>query len=399
MTRTRWRGLGAGAALLALMAQPLSAAAHEGEHHEEEHDDPVEVVEPLRARTADAALIARATDLETGQVLDLLEEQNRFGDLLVQLADAYPDTYTSGVAPDEPGAPGLVRFAGEVPEKARALAERAEVAVEFEGDAPASARELQARSQRVHDALLEQGVKRVATAVLPDGVILATIPDREEVDLPRGLREGVRVQTTDGLVAVDEHTRGGAWVRDDGVRECTSGFAVESTGGTRGVTTAGHCTGIDEYEQPSDGLVYSLTHQLQHVGTWGDVEWKTSPHWEPAEYYATATQVRDVTSIEPWWGIAVNDWVCVYGRSSNSRSCDQVYATFVTVTTAAGTASCLIAMDDDSTIGGDSGGPWSFGTEAFGTHKGDASFGGSTRNVWSVADLFPSALGVTVRTQ
>ena len=253
MTRTRWRVLAAGAALLALMAQPLVAAAHEGEHHKEEHDDPVEVVEPLRARTADAALIARATDLETGQVLDLLGEQDRFGDLLVQLADAYPDTYTSGIAPHEPGAPGLVRFAGEVPDKARALAERAEVAVEFEGDAPASARELQARSQRVHDALLERGVKRVATAVLPDGVILATIPDREEVDLPRDLAEGVRVQTTEGPVAVDEHTRGGAWVRDDGVRECTSGFSVETAGGTRGVTTAGHCTGIDEYEQPSDG--------------------------------------------------------------------------------------------------------------------------------------------------
>ena len=38
------------------------------------------------------------------------------------------------------------------------------------------------------------------------------------------------------------------------------------------------------------------------------------------------------------------------------------------------------------------------GTEATGSHRGDQWIWFSYRNVFSVADLFPAALGVTVQT-
>lgn len=41
---------------------------------------------------------------------------------------------------------------------------------------------------------------------------------------------------------------------------------------------------------------------------------------------------------------------------------------------------------------------WSFNFTAFGSHKGGCSVDGSTRNVFSLADLYDEALGVRVRT-
>ena len=89
---------------------------------------------------------------------------------------------------------------------------------------------------------------------------------------------------------------------------------------------------------------------------------------------------------------------CIYGRSSNNRECDEVYSDFVNAISGGTLISSLVGMTDDNTIGGDSGGPWSFGTEATGGHRGDQWIWFKYRNVFSVADLFPVALGVFVQT-
>lgn len=48
-----------------------------------------------------------------------------------------------------------------------------------------------------------------------------------------------------------------------------------------------------------------MTHQGEHNGFFGDFEWKTTPHIEPAEFYATATQVRAVNSVLDALGVSV----------------------------------------------------------------------------------------------
>jgi streptogrisin C len=57
-----------------------------------------------------------------------------------------------------------------------------------------------------------------------------------------------------------------------------------------------------------------------------------------------------------------------------------------------------VAMNaKNTTIPGDSGGPWYFNFTAYGSHKGGCTIDGVLRNVFSVADLYDEALGVTVR--
>jgi hypothetical protein len=56
-------------------------------------------------------------------------------------------------------------------------------------------------------------------------------------------------------------------------------------------------------------------------------------------------------------------------------------------------------MDEDNTVGGDSGGPWSYSTEAAGIHKGDKWIWFGTRNTFTKASRLDEALGVRIRTK
>ena len=54
----------------------------------------------------------------------------------------------------------------------------------------------------------------------------------------------------------------------------------------------------------------------------GDMEWKTTDHLEPAEYWASPSDRRNVNSVESWY--SVNNWYCLYSRMTGKRICDQV---------------------------------------------------------------------------
>jgi streptogrisin C len=49
-------------------------------------------------------------------------------------------------------------------------------------------------------------------------------------------------------------------------------------------------------------------------------------------------------------------------------------------------------MDAITSVVGDSGGGWSYGSKAYGSQKGHCA----SKDAWSVADLFDEALGVKV---
>ncbi|MGH9053792.1 MAG: hypothetical protein ACRDWX_12390 [Acidimicrobiia bacterium] len=55
----------------------------------------------------------------------------------------------------------------------------------------------------------------------------------------------------------------------------------------------------------------------------------------------------------------------------------------------------LVQMNGDVAKAGDSGGGWSFGNTAYGSFVGWC--GANNQNVFSVADLYDEALGVSVR--
>lgn len=380
------------AASAALMIPSTAAVAAD------DRDPGHTALDATSAESIDARLLAKQNGWEPEATLHYVDESRRFAALAAQLAKEHPTAYAGSRFAERPGAASVVRFVGQPPEEARALIDRTGIPVEVLGDAKYSEAELQERASAVHAHLLKSGFRQVVAATTTEDVVLATVFGAGDPVLPPDLAEGVKVSVSREPVARDEHTLGGAPLLVNGTFNCTSGFTVrnDSTGVT-GVATAGHCTGLNQYRQPTDGLTYGLTHQGQHNGLLGDFEWKTTPHIEPAEFFATATQVREVNSVSSL--LPENTPSCVYGRSSNARACDQVFSNFVIATVNGITNFFLMAMDNDNTIPGDSGGPWSFATIADGIHKGDITLDGGRRNMWSRAELLPFALGVSVRTQ
>lgn len=395
MTRTTITRAAGLLATVALLAGSTTAMAHEGKEHDPDTDE--RVVGERRAEAADTRLIARTNDWEVPATRVFLEGSRVFAEISAELAERHPKQFAAAVYADAPGDPAVVRFVGEPPREALELLAKLDLEVKVEGDATYSARALQERTNEVHAFLLESGYEQAVAAAMPDGTIEATVQGAGEVKLPRRLADGVKVEVTEKPVAQDAHTRGGAELLDDGSFECTSGFTVQNGSGTTGIATAGHCSGLNEYEQPSDGLVYSMTHVTEHYGFWGDAEWKTTPHVEPAEYYASTTDLREVNSMSSW--LPVNTPTCKFGRTTLVRTCDDVYSNYVVAAFAGPVHYFLMATDDNNVDFGDSGGPWSFGTEADGITKGFMTLGGSTRDVWMRASLFPAAIGVSVRTQ
>jgi streptogrisin C len=357
----------------------------------------------------DLALVAEARGWTLQQAVAHRAISDAFGRIQEQIATDRPGLYAGAelsAVPD--GAPTLY-IKGNADEFVWGLVDSAGFSIQVIDGRPFSWRELEARSIQLNRRLAGLGFRDIVTsfdettsiveAVVKRGPAMAAAKAGQVLaTLPAEFRRGVKLELIDEDVVIDEHAYGGMWVRDDGVNECTSGWAV-TNGLTTGVTTAGHCDGINQIVEPGVG-VHALAHQAQHRGQWGDVEWKTSTHIEPDDFYATATDIRDVAAVEPRVNITVGEAVCVYGRSSNSRDCSHtVFRTSISCTNNGVFNDRLVAMNaKNTTIGGDSGGGWSFNFTAYGSHKGGCTVNNVLRNVFSVADLYDEALGVWVRT-
>ena len=383
----------AGIAIALLGAQPAAA------HHDEE--GPVNKVDAATAFNNDVAILARNRGWTLEATRNRMRFQDAFSNLVPKIAAKYANTYAGASMAPAPGDPAVIRFKGAVPPSAAADIAASGLTIDVKGGAKYTQKEIRERSTAIARYLMSLGYRDASTAVMPAGFVEVTIGSSSAPKpvLPPSLREDARITVIEGPANREEHTRGGAWLQVNGVNDCTSGFTVTSFGGTDGVSTAAHCTNwLDEYNPPNGDDDYDIDFQDEHLGLFGDMQWHTSDHVEPAEYYATSTEIRDQDSVEPFLGITNNSDYCIYGRSSNNRECDEVYSDFVNAISGLTLISSLVGMTEDNTIGGDSGGPWSFGNEATGGHRGDQWIWFKYRNVFSVADLFPAALGVFVQT-
>lgn len=391
MDRTRNLALAVAAVLAGGLVMPATAGAVEAA------DDPL--------RT-DLALVAadRGWTLEQAQAHHAVSEV--FGTVQERVATARPGLFAGARLAATPGGAPTLYVKGRADGFVRDTVAAAGIRIAVEEDRPYSWLELEARSIRLAEHLSGLGFRQIVTSfeqatALVEGTVTRVsaapaTPEQVLAVLPTDLRDDVRLTLTDADVAVPLSAFGGMRVRDDGVNECTSGWSV-TNGVTTGVSTAGHCNGINEIVHGA--AIHALTHQGEHEGVWGDVEWKTSTQVEPDDFHATAVEVRDVSSVEPRAGIVVGEGVCVYGRSSNFRDCDSVFNTSFSCSYDGHVHSRLVAMlTDDTTLGGDSGGGWSLGNRAYGSVAAHCNLSGDWRNAWSVADLYDEALGVSVRT-
>lgn len=358
------------------------------------------------ALAQDLKLVAEAKGWTIAEAAADRKAADAIGAIAVKLAATRPDIYVGSVVSPEPGGIPSLYVKGAAEQDVYDLVASAGIHIAIVDRQAYSFNELERRKLQVHHILAEQGYKDIVTSFdfQNGGKIHAAVTQQAgltkksseiQLALPKSLRDSVSITVSEEPVAVDLYAYGGMAVKDDGVFECTSGWSVINVFGTTGVTTAGHCTGINQITHPGIGD-HSMTHQSQHRGIWGDIEWKTTVATESARFYASANSIRNVTSIEPRANISVGESICFYGRSSNNRDCSfDVSATSVSCTVSGVFNDRLVRMNGNSAIGGDSGGGWSWNFRAYGSVKGICGGGA----VFSVADLYDEALGVTVRTQ
>jgi len=381
-------------------------------------DDGSLVLENDGKMTMDVDLLAKESGMSRSQAVDTIQAQNEFAHYANKLMAKFPNRISRMWKEPAPGTKSHIQFMGKVPTQVleEISANKTPANVSITGGGSMSFQDNVTRAQVAARGLRKAGYPRSLSFYDPaTNSIQVEIkvpkksarPDRSRIlsavqselkgtDLSDQIRsitgKELRIKTLEGEGEIMEfdHVRGGNWIQDDGVRECTSGWSVSGPNGD-GFITAAHCSGINGFEE-AGGLVFSTTWRDQEFGS-GDVEYHTSSHIALDDFYATASSIRDVSGIRSWWTM-FGASVCEYGRSSNTRTCNHtVDGLLVTVNYSIGTVNNLIRVTGDNSIGGDSGGGWSFNYTAWGVHSGS----NGSQSFFTPADLAESALGVTIK--
>jgi len=346
--------------------------------------------------TIDVDLLAKESGISYAEAVQAIKAQDEFGRIADRLLARYPDRIARMWKEPTPSTKSHIQFVGKVPDTILQDIKLNAVPVDIviTGGAKISFEDQIKRAQIAAQGLRKSGfvnslsfydpvnnviqldIKVPAQATRPDSQqILSAIQNelrgtmlRDEI---RTLNENdLRIKTIygDGPIMEFDHARGGNWLRDDGFRECTSGWSVSGPNGD-GIITAAHCSGLNQFEEEG-GLIFSMTWRDQEFGSGGDVEYHTTSHIELDDFYAREGEIRDVSSIRSTLSM-MGATVCEYGRSDNHRTCDHtVTGLFVTINYSIGSVSNLVRVSGDDSIGGDSGGGWSFNNTAWGVHSG-----------------------------
>ena len=371
----------------------------------------------------DNAILAAETGLSVTQIDRAIAFQEAFVDYAEKLINRFPGQVSavwmaSPAGTEGPSTRGHVRFTGQVPAGITPMEN-----VTFTGAGLISMREHKRRAEVAVQALTDLGHQDFATfydprdnvirveLLLPEGAATPSKPDlihavQKRVGAEQSLSGraaiveavdlALTVSTGSGPFITRQHSRGGNWLLKSGTRWCTSGWSVSGSDGD-GIITAAHCDGLDQFEEPGEAP-YGMTFIDEEEGSGGDVEYHTTEHVELAEFYSDETTIRDVTSIKTT-ATMVGGTVCVYGRSSNVRTCNHEVEA-VNVSVKSGGCSCTVGSlartDSTSTIGGDSGGGWSYNYAAWGVHHGvDVN----DKGYFTPVEEAEAALNVTIKIQ
>jgi hypothetical protein len=167
---------------------------------------------------------------------------------------------------------------------------------------------------------------------------------------------------------------------------CTSGFGVVDAGGTRGITTAGHCSSVENYQ----GV--DLPFISGNYGGSYDVQWHTAPGFTVVNSVADDTGFRSITSKTYWSSQSVGAFVCKYGIVTG-YGCGTIARKDDIPSCIPGARPVWVRVSVGG-ANGDSGGPVYLQNSAYGTIScGDASV-----IIYDAVDFVEGGVGVTVLT-
>lgn len=287
-------------------------------------DGSTEVQSEAEALEQDLELIAKSKGWSVTEAREYLRASDEVGRVATEVASIRPESFVGSALPLTPGGSPKLYVKGIADEQVLDLVESSGVPIEIVDQQPFSAQELEERAIRAHDTLRHLGFRPISTSVdvtgagrIPAEVTVSPDSGLTQGDvlelMPSDLREDVVLSLRTEPVARFEAAWGGMRLRADGDNECTSGWSVINlTSGTSGILTAGHCDEVNEIDHPGSAI-HNTTYVSQHQGLYGDVEWHTTTQLEPARFYATASDIRTVTGVEPRANISVNEPVAFMG--------------------------------------------------------------------------------------
>lgn len=358
------------------------------------------------AAAQDLAAAAAAHGWSKDQAIAYTIAEAAIGKVAETVAAERPEVFVGSAIADNPSEPPVLFVKGISDEYVRGLVASAGIPIDIRDGQPLSYAELQERTTLINDSLLESGYTDVSSLydLYAGGVIdvevvatpgLADDPADVARLLPADVRNAVRITVLPGVQGGPDGLFGGMRTRDDGTNVCTTGFTVERIStGLRGVASAGHCgIFVNEAVHPGHGT-HQIDHYTSYVGSLGDFQWFTSGQVETDDFYSDTDTIRDVTAVELQSGLSQNEAVCAYGRSSNDADCS-LRISNVNVNCGP-TPGNQVRMNGDTQIPGDSGGPWYWGTVAYGLHRGGCGTSGNDH--FSVAALVDNAIVAQVVT-
>lgn len=358
---------------------------------------------PKDVPNPDLELVADARGWTLEQAAAQQHAADVVGTIASRIAAERPEIFVGSALAKTPGGPPTLYVKGRADAFVLNLIAVSDIEIMLADGQPYSFDELEARKLRVHRSLEAAGFRNVVTGVniagggiIPAAVAiepgLSTVSVEILTSVPEDLRASVQLTVGGPSGFRDTTSFGGMWVTKDGSNYATSGWTVAKLGGTvtYGVTTAGHASGANGIVHPGDGS-HTFVFQSEHRGEWGDIEWHTTNVAEVPYFYYTSSNTRPVMSWEPRAAISVGESVCQYGRASNDQDCTlDVLDVSIACTLSGVWNDRLVQMNGITSIPGDSGGPWFYNYNAYGSQKGWCS----NKDAWSVADLYDEALGV-----
>ncbi|MEM6794583.1 MAG: S1 family peptidase [Acidobacteriota bacterium] len=191
----------------------------------------------------------------------------------------------------------------------------------------------------------------------------------------------IKIVRVSSLTAPTDDIRGGR-----PITRCTAGFAVKTSNRRLGIATAGHCPNSSEYEDSESDLRL----EAEHYSGSRDLQWHSATCDDTVR-----NEIFDGSGFRPITGVvgrgsqSIGTFVCKYGMTTDF-TCGIIISRKHRPSYVPNARNTFIRVAGNNiSEGGDSGGPWFVGNNAYGIHSGGNSEG--SKATYTAADYLASA--------
>lgn len=393
-------------AIFSLAATPGLLVAGVGSAESSAVESRVDMSQVSAAEQVDLTTIAEQEGISLVEAYERYGWGEDFSDAVAEIRSKYPNDFVASSMEQGEQPRATVVFASEIPSMVASLLKDLPVPVDLVAHNGVPDAQMNDLVEAVHYKALESASSaHVSTeADEQSGRIRVTLSGKQVTsDVVEAVQEAsdatvasrgesfqdrvtVQIDVSDGPGGTLETIRGGAILTfpNSSSLACTSGWAVASTSGTaEGLITARHCDNDLEYTERD-----VLTWRRSLPANRGDMQFMSSSEDVGHSFYYGVGQYRDVDA--PLGTPSNDQYLCFFGRRTGNH-CDNVRDTYV----CSGDYCNLVQMDDHDTDGGDSGGPWYYGSRPYGVHHGSHVSFFQRRALWT--PVYNTIGDITVR--